>query len=164
MKRLVAILLTVLVLISLTACTMGTDGTQLGSETSATEATKAPQADINDYKKDFEGMQSYLKELELISSEEKNITKTQADIIGAENGVRYKIDATNFVEFYEINTEKMTDEASAMIDAFSSGNTYKVLDIEEVKGEVSTSGQFVMLYPANSTYDYSEISEEFKKF
>lgn len=164
MKRLIAVLLIVLVLMSLAACTMGTDGTQLGADSSATEATEAPQADINKYEKDFDGLQSYLKDLELISSNEKDVTKTQADIVGAENGVRYKVDATNFVEFYEINTKEMTDEATAMVEAFSSDKTYKVLDMEEVKGEVSSSGQFVMLYPANSTYDYSKIAEEFKKF
>ncbi len=164
MKRLIAILLTVMVLVSLTACTVGTDGTKLNGSTDATEATEAPKVDINKYDKTFEGMLDYLKELKLISKKEADQTVTQADLIGAKNGVRFKIDTLNFVEFYEIDTTATPDEAQKVIDAFENGENYKVLGIEDVKGVVSDSGKYVMLYSATSTYDYSKIKDEFVKF
>ncbi len=164
MKRLIAILLTVMVLVSLTACTVGTDGTKLNGNTDATEATEAPEVDINKYDKTFDGMLEYLKELKLISKKEADQTVTQADLIGAKNGVRFKLDTLNFVEFYEIDTTATPDEAQKVIDAFENGENYKVLGIEDVKGVVSSSGKYVMLYSATSTYDYSKIEDEFVKF
>ncbi len=164
MKRLVAILLSILVVVSLSACTMGTDGTKLNGNTEATDATQAPQADIDKYAKDFDGMQEYLKELELVSSKKDDKTVMQADLIGAKQGVRYKIDTTNFVEFYEFDIAATPDEAEKVLSAFANDETYKVLGLEDVKGVVSNSGKFAMLYPATSTYDYSKIEEEFVKF
>ncbi len=162
MKRLVALLLAILVVISLSACTMGTDGTKLNQDPSA--ATEAPKVDINKFEKNFDGMQAYLKELKLISSKDEDKTTTQADVIGAKKGVRYKIDAAHFVEFYEYDTNAMSDEAQKVYDAIADDGTYSVLGIEDVKGIVSDSEKYVMLYPVNSTFDYSEIIEEFKKF
>ncbi|MBE6824503.1 MAG: hypothetical protein E7513_04070 [Ruminococcaceae bacterium] len=162
MKRLVALLLTILVMVSLSACTMGTDGTKLNQDPSA--ATEAPKVDINKFDKNFDGMQAYLKELKLISSKEADMTVTQADVIGAKKGVRYNIDAVHFVEFYEFDTKATPDEAQKVYDAIAKDGTYNVLGVEDVKGVISDSKKFVMLYPANSTYDYSEIIEEFKKF
>lgn len=164
MKRLVAILLSILVVVSLSACTMGTDGTKLNGGTDATEATQAPQADIDKYAKDFDGMQEYLKELDLISDKKGDKTIMQAELIGAKQGVRYKIDTTNFVEFYEFDITATPDEAENVLNAFNNGESYKVLGIEDVNGVVSNSGKYVMLYPATSTYDYSKIEEEFVKF
>lgn len=164
MKRLVAILLSVLMIISLAGCTIGTDGTKLSGSTASTEATEAPDVDIDKYNKDFNGMQDYLKELDLISKKEADKTVMQADIIGAKQGVRYKIDTTNFVEFYEFDITATPDEAENVLSAFANGETYKVLGFEDVKGVVSNSGKYVMLYPATSTYDYSKIIKEFSNF
>ncbi len=164
MKRLVAILLSVLLLISLAACTMGTDGTTLNQETTTEDATQAPKVDIGKYEKDFDGMQKYFMDMELISDDEDDKTEMQADVIGATQGVRYKTDTTNFVEFYEFDTDNLSDEAQALIDGIADGGTYTVLGIEDVKGEISGSKKFVMLYLASSTYDFSELTEELKNF
>lgn len=164
MKRILAVLLLVLFVCSLTACTMGTDGTALNGNIEATEQTQAPDVDIAKYDKDFDGMQEYLKEMKLISSKDNSKTEMQADVIGAKKGVRYTIDSTNFVEFYEYDTEKLTDEASEIIYTISKGETYNVLSLTNVKGAVSQSGKYMMLYRADSTYDYSEIIDEFTKF
>lgn len=165
MKRLVAILMTVLIIMSLAGCSIGTDGTKLnGSDAASTDATEAPKVDIAKYNKDFNGMQEYLKDMERISDKEEDKTVMQADVIGAKQGVRYKIDSTNAVEFYEFDITATPDEAENVLSAFANDETYKVLGFEDVKGEVSSSGKFVMLYPATSSYDYSKIAEEFVKF
>ncbi len=164
MKRLIAILLSVMLIATLCACSMGTDGTKLSGDSSATDATEAPEVDINKFSKDFDGMVKYLQELKLISSKDADKTVTNAELIGAKQGARFKCDATNFVEFYEFDTKATPDEAQKVFDAFEKDEVYKVLGIEDVKGVVSGSGKFVMLYPATSTYDYSEIEAEFVKF
>ena len=165
MKRLVAILLMILLVVSLAGCSVGTDGTKLNGSTSSTDATEAPEVDIANYNKDFDGLQAYLKELKLISKKDDDKTVMQADIIGAKQGVRYKVNgATEYVEFYEFDITATPDEAEKVLSAFSNGEAYQVLGFENVNGEVSSSGKFVMLYSGTSTYDYSKISEEFKKF
>ncbi len=162
MKKFLAILLCVLTVVSLSACTMGTDLSKANQTSS--EATEAQKVDINKYDKDFQGMQDYLVELKLINDKKDNKTETQADIIGAKQGVRYKLDATNIVEFYEFDITATPDEAENVLSAFAKGESYNVLGIEDVKGVVSNSGKYVMLYPATSSYDYSKIEEEFVKF
>ncbi len=157
MKKIIAILLTLLMVISLAACSTGTIIT---SETTA-DATEAPKVDITKYEKSFNGMQKYLVDLELINSKTK--VELQADVIGAKKGVRYTVNGS-FVEFYVFDTEATPDEAQKVYDGIADGSTYKVLGIEDVKGAVSSSGKYVLLYPATSTFDYSEIIEEFSKF
>lgn len=164
MKRIIAVLLLVLFVCSLTACTMGTDGTALNGNTEATQQTQAPDVDIAKYDKDFDGMQEYLKEMKLVSSKDSDKIQMQADVVGAVNGVRYMIDSTHFVEFYEYDADNLSEQASEIIDTISKGETYNVLSLTNVKGAVSQSGKYMMLYPADSTYDYSEIIDEFTKF
>ncbi len=160
MKRLVALLLTVLVIGSLCACTYGS---RPADPTSA-EATEDTTPDITKYKKDFAGMQKYLVDMKLLPTGDGVKSNTKAEVIGADKGVRYLIDAENFVEFYEINTKATPDEAQKVYDTVKDGGTYDVLGLAKVKGVVSDSGKFIMLYPASGTYDYSKMIEEFKKF
>ena len=164
MKRIIAVLLSVLLLVSLAACTMGTDGTTLNQDPSAVEETKAPKVDITKYKKDFDGMLQYLEDMELLSDKKDAKTEMLAEIIGAKQGVRYKIDSTNFVEFYEFDIDNLNDDAKALLNGIADGGTYKVLSLEDMKGDVSDSEKFVMLYPATSTYDFSALTEELKNF
>lgn len=157
MKKIFAILLIVAIAISLTAC-MGT-----GADTGSTKATeiKVEDVDIKNYEKTFDGMQQYLKDLKLISGDKIEL---QADLIGAKKGVRYIADKTNFVEFYAFDLDNMTEEGQKMYDAISKGESYDPLGLQELKGAVSKSGKYMMLYKADSTFDYSKIEKEFKKF
>ncbi len=163
MKRIIAILLTVLMVLSLAACSINTHGKNPDG-TDVTESQSDGKADITKYKKDFSGMQSYLVDMDLIDDSKDKKKETQADIIGAKKGVRYTLDASSFVEFYEFDTNATPDEAQKVYDDISNNGVYNVLDLEDMKGVVSNSGKFVMLYPANSKYDYSKIITEFKKF
>lgn len=164
MKRIIAVLLSVLLMVSLAACTMGTDGTTLNQDPSSVEETKAPKVDIAKYDKDFDGMLKYLEDMELLSDKEDAKTEMLAEVIGAKQGVRYTIDASNFVEFYEFDIDNLNDDAKALLSGIADGGTYKVLSLEDMKGVVSDSEKFVMLYPATSTYDFSKLTEELKNF
>lgn len=158
MKKIFALLLIIAIAVSLTAC-MGTSTST--ESTSATEKVKVEDVDIKNYDKTFSGMQKYLKDLELITGDE---TEIQASIIGAKKGVRYMVDKVNFVEFYAFDTKATPDEAEKVYDAISNGDVYDCLGLQDLKGVVSSSGKYVMLYKADSTYDYSKIEKEFKKF
>ncbi len=158
MKKIFAILLIIAIAVSLTAC-MGT--TSNTASTQATEKVKAEDVDIKNYEKNFSGMLSYLYDLELITGDK---VETQADIVGAKKGVRYNVDKMNFVEFYAVNTDATPDEAVKMFDSIADGGTYNPLGLQDMKGVVSGSGKYVMLYKADSSFDYSKIEKEFKKF
>ena len=157
MKKIFAVLLIIAIAFSLTAC-MGT--TSSTGSTSATEV-KVEDVDIKNYDKTFDGMQKYLKDLKLITGDK---TETQADIVGAKKGVRYNVDKTNFVEFYAVDITATPDEAQKMFDSIADGGTYDPLGLQGLKGVVSGSGKYVMLYKADSSFDYSKIEKEFKKF
>lgn len=158
MKRLVAILLTLLMVVSLAAC----GGASTQNPTTATEKVDVKDVKIDNYKKTFSGMQKYLLDLKLISGDNK--IETQADLIGAKKGVRYNVDKTNFVEFYAFDIQATPDEAVKVYDCIANDKEYNVLGLEDLEGVVSKSGKYIMLYPASSTYDYSKIEKEFKKF
>lgn len=160
MKRLIALLLTLLVVVSLSACTFGSRPL----EQKATQAQEDDTPDITKYKKDFAGMQKYLVDMELLPTGDGIKSETKAEVLGAQKGVRYILDAENFVEFYQIDTKATPDEAQKLYDTVKDGGTYDVLGLSQLKGVVSDSGNFIMLYAASSKYDYSKIIEEFKKF
>lgn len=158
MKKIFAILLIIAIAVSLTACMGTTSGT---SATTPTEKVKVEDVDIKNYEKNFSGMLSYLYDLELITGDK---TETQADVVGAKKGVRYNVDKTNFVEFYAVDTDATPDEAEKMFDSIADGGKYNPLGLQDMKGVVSGSGKYVMLYKADSSFDYSKIEKEFKKF
>ncbi len=158
MKKIFAILLIIAIAVSLTAC-MGT--TSNTASTTPTEKVKAEDVDIKNYEKNFSGMLSYLYDLELITGDK---IETQADIVGAKSGVRYNVDKTNFVEFYAVDTDATPDQAVKMFDSIADDGTYDPLGLQKMKGVVSGSGKYVMLYKADSSFDYSKIEKEFKKF
>ena len=158
MKKIFAILLIIAIAVSLTACMGTTSGT---SATTPTEKVKVEDCDIKNYERNFSGMLSYLYDLELITGDK---TETQADVVGAKKGVRYNVDKTNFVEFYAVDTDATPDEAEKMFDSIADGGKYNPLGLQDMKGVVSGSGKYVMLYKADSSFDYSKIEKEFKKF
>ena len=160
MKRLVALLLTVLILGSLCACTFGTKPVAQTSTEATEDATpKLPE------KKDFASMQKYLIDMKLLPSDENRKSKTNGEVIGVQkDGVRYILDTGDFVEFYQFETKSTPDEAQKLYDTVTGGGAYDVIGVTKLKGVVSDSGKFIMLYPENGTADYNAIAKEFKKF
>ena len=158
MKRLIAILLCVLMLFAFAGCTIGTDGLKEEKENDKTSSTNTAD---KTYEKNFDDLCKCLKDKGLV---EGNSKKIAAELIGAKKGVRYFVDKTNFVEVYEIDTKATPDEAEKMIGAVTKGEAYDVLGFSKLKGAVSASGRFVILYPQDSKFDYSKIIAELKNF
>lgn len=163
MKKIIALLLVVLFAASLTACSIDTTHAPGATEATA-QSEEINKVNIDDYDKDFKGMQKYLVDMELISDKKDATTVTNAEVIGAKSGIRYELDSSNFVEFYELYTDSTPDEAQAVYDSIKEDGTYTVLGIRKVNGVYSNSGKFLVIYPTGSSYNYDEIIDEFKKF
>lgn len=160
MKRIIAILLVVITLFAFAGCSIGTNNAP--TEAKETKKTETSDAKADDYKKNFDTMVKYFVDKEIVSGDP---VKTRAELIGAQKGVRYMVKGRDFVEFYEINTKATPDEAQNLYDTVSQGKVYNVYNgVSQLKGAVSSSGKYIMLYPASSEYDYSKIIAEFKKF
>lgn len=160
MKRIIAILLVVISLFAFVGCSIGTDNAPKKAE--ETKKTESKEVKADDYKKDFDSMVKYFEKKELVTIDTR---KMSAEIIGAQKGVRCFIKGKDFVEFYQINTKATPDEAQNLYDTVSQGKVYSVMNgASELKGVVSGSGKYIMLYPASSSYDYSPLAKEFKKF
>ena len=160
MKRFIAILLCVLTVMSFAGCTMGNNAA-LQAQREKENAEKNADTSKKEYEATFDGLVSNLMDKGLIKGKGGEL---DASIIGAKNGKRYSTDDKNFVEIYEIDTKATPDEAQKMHDVVVSGGVYDVYGISKLKGAVSKSGNFVILYPASSKYDYSKIIEELKNF
>lgn len=160
MKRIIAILLVVLTLFAFAGCSIGTNNAS--KETQESKETDTSKIKASDYKKDFNSMVKYFVKKELVSGEQKTLA---ANIIGADKGVRYMLKDEDFVEFYQINTQATPDEAQELYNIVSNGKVYSVYNgASMLKGTVSSSGKYIMLYPDGSDYDYSTLIKEFKKF
>lgn len=165
MKKVISILLiAVFAALMLTAC--GTDplydkSNSASSNETATEETLA--VDVNDYNKDFKGMQKYLQDLTLIPSEEDKQTELYADILGAEEAIRYTLNNSAFIEFYSYG-KKRNEIAQKVFDQVKTEGTFEIAGLEPLTGVISESGNFMAVYNAKINFDYEKILKEFKKF
>lgn len=166
MKRLIALLLIVFMAVSLTAC-FGGASTQ---ETAAEPTVDPEDVEREDYATNLKGMQEYFVDKQLIVK--AGSKKTDASIIGAEKGKRFLVSGTTeIVEFYTFIDEKATpDEAakdltsSEIYKTIKNGDVYEVLELSKLEGVVTEDGKYMMLYPADSEYDYKRLEKEFIKF
>ena len=51
-------------------------------------------------------------------------------------------------------------QVEKMFDSIADDGTYDPLGLQKMKGVVSGSGKYVMLYKADSSFDYSKIEKE----
>ncbi len=178
MKRLIALLLIVFMAVSLTAC-FGGASTQ---ETAAEPTVDPEDVEREDYATNFDGLKRYFVDLQYVTEYNIDVNGNKkvdmgenglvdASIIGAVDGKRYLVEGTNFVEFYTFIDEKATpDEAakdltsSEIYKTIKNGDVYEVLELSKLEGVVTEDGKYMMLYPADSEYDYKKLEKEFIKF
>ena len=169
MKKISIICLTLVLVFSafsLTACGEDPLYKSASADEAATEDAKT--VDINDFEKTFDGMQNYLTECGLLpKADKKNNPKSEmyADIIGAKQGVRYTLNSSAFIEFYEYDAESTNATADQVKAQLDKDGTFKVAEeLETLNGVFSDSKKFLAVYNANIKYDYDKILDEFKKF
>lgn len=164
MKRIISILLiAVFAALMLTAC--GADPLYNKKESEAAEqsATEDAAVDIENYTKDFKGLQKYLQDLDLIPKDDSKKTDLYADILGAEKAVRYTLNSSAFIEFYSYG-EKKNEIAKMVFDQIEKEGTFEIAGLEPLTGVVSDSGKYLAVYNAKINYDYDKIVAQFKKY
>lgn len=169
MKKISIIFLTLIIVFSafsLTACGNDPLYKSASADEAATEGEK--NVDINDFEKTFDGMQDYLIKCKLLpEADKKNNPKSEmyAGIIGAKQGVRYTLNSSAFIEFYEYDAENTNATADQVKSQLDKDGTFKVAEeLETLTGVFSNSGKFLAVYNSSIKYDYDKILEEFKKF
>lgn len=165
MKRIISILLIIVfAALLLTAC--AADPLYQKNEATADEAATEAEitVDINQYNKDFKGLQQYLLDCELIWDDEKHpTTDLYPEILGAEDAIRYTLNNNAYIEFYSYSGEK-NELAQKVFEQVESEGTFEIAGLDALTGVISGSGSFLAVYDAKIKYDYDKIIEEFKKF
>lgn len=144
MKKILALMTALIMVLSLTAC-FGAGNT--GSST----ADQAQAADVDTYDKDFDGLFKY------IADRNSNGTKGELyyDVIGAVNGARYIINGNAYVEVYDF-TGADSDTAKAILaDIKDDGKFRPVEDGTEMTAVITDSGSYVVAWDAARSYDYT---------
>lgn len=164
MRKIALIILAAVLMLALAAC--GTDPlyNNTGSATAdeaATEETAA--ADKAAYDDSFEGMQQYLQDLKLISSKDTDRQETFAEVVGAENGVRYSLSSSAFIEFYEY-TDTSKELAKEVLDQVKKDGTFEIAGLDPLTAVISHSGRYMAVYNDKLSYEYQNIISEFEQW
>ena len=165
MKKLLAILMIVLLMLSLTGCFgIGTTTTASTSSATSDEPTAEPTEPLKQeaYVQSFKGLQQYLIDRELISKDQKS--DVYYDILGAADGARYMLSNTAFIELYDF-TDASSDTAKAVLaDIKDDGKFYAIEGYSELTGVISKSGKYVAVYNDKNGYEYNKITDELDKW
>jgi hypothetical protein len=167
MKKFLALALIVMMMLTLTGC-FG-----IGS-TASTEPTVDPEQApaLSTYTKDFAGLQQYLIDRALLpyadlsaatpdsSDASAKRTAVYYDIIGADNGVRYNLGGTVFIELYDFSNAKNDTAKSVLADIKDDGAFYPIENYDKLTGVISASGKYVAVYNTKNQYDYAKITDE----
>lgn len=167
MKKIIAILMAVVLVLSLAACT--------GSKSDDTPTTVKHELDY--YSNDFYGLQLYLVDYGLVPyvdlakfkpSTASDATPAEADTtgvrtalyydeVGAVDGVRFLLTADAFIEVYDF-TGATGAKAKATLDAIKKDGKITVVEgMDPLNGKISKGGSFVILYNEKNDYEYDEI-------
>ena len=160
MKKLLAILMIGLLMFSLTGC-FGMGSTASTAPTGPTEEATEPLGQ-EAYTQDFKGLQQYLIDRQLIAESGK--TEVYYDILGADNGARYALSNTAFIELYDY-TKASNDTARAILaDIKDDGKFYAIEGYDELTGVISKSGKYVAVYNTKNGYEYEKITGELENW
>ena len=170
MKKLFALVLIAVLMLSLTGC-FGKSGS------SSTEPTTPPPA-LSTYTKDFFGLQQYLVDYGYVASVDLskynpasndepaadatsgNRTAVYYDLLGADNGIRFVVGGTVFIEIYDFSSADNDTAKKVLADLKANGKVTVAEGLDELTGVISKSGKYVILYNAKNAYDgYSEITK-----
>ncbi len=165
MKKILALLLAALFVLALTACSADPLYTSTDADNeAATGASEAsPAVSKDDYPDSFQGLQNYLIDSGLLSDKDNDKVETYAELLGAENGVRYTLSSTAFIEFYEY-TDTTSALAKNVLDQVAADGTFELVGLDPLTGVLSDSGKYMAVYNADLSYDYDAILSPFKKW
>ena len=153
MKKIIALIAAVALVLSLSACF-----TPNANNSDAT-SDQANAADITSYDKDFDGLVKY------ITDSGSNYEKAEIyyDLIGADNGVRIVLNKNAFVEVYDFSSANSAtaDSANAskvqdILNAVREYGKFKPIeDGAELTAAITESGKYVLAWDASRSFDYT---------
>ena len=173
MKKIIALITALVLVLSLTACMGG------GTQTSGSSSDQAKP--IKEYSKDFDGLKKYIADYNAGGSE----AELFYSILGADNGKRYILNGNAYVEIYDFSSyvnasatpdQATADQAAKDGDKYESAKAFfakikdgKVRLLEngtELSVMITNSGKYVLLYDETRGYDYARAvtSEDIKKY
>lgn len=160
LKKILALLLCFVLVLSLTACGTGTVSTVSSTGTLVvTEGKVDPSA--ADYANDIDGLVSYMKDCEVITGE---ATDMSADFIGAVKGKQFCFtygDATITVEFYEYDLDNINtnEKAKSCLESVKTAGKLDILG-KTIEARANAAGKFVMIYTCSAEGDvYTAFTE-----
>ena len=164
-KKLLAILVVVLMIVSLTAC--GGDALYDKKTTENTASTEADEnvKSISSYPKTIEGIEQCLVDRGLFTDAVvENRSDMLYELIGAIKGYRYTINNNAFVEIYEYPAT-LNATADEVKSSISKDGTFTIADMDPLTGVYSSDGKFMLVYNAKIGFDgYEMIAEVIKQF
>lgn len=147
MKKIIALLAAVVLVLSLSACFMP------NANNSESTSDQAKAADITSYDKDFNGLVKY------ITDSGSNYEKMDIyyDLLGADNGVRIVLNKNAFVEVYDFSgASANTAKAQEILNAVRENGKFKPIeDGAELTAAITDSGKYVLAWDASRSFDYT---------
>lgn len=157
MKKIIALIAAVALVLTLSACFM--PGT---TDNSSSTDDQVEAADVSTYDKDFNGLVQYIKD----RNSGCEVQEIYYDLLGAENGVRLILNKNAFVEIYDFSgiVEKSATSDSAdpekALDIVNQVREYdKFQPLEgstELTAAITDSGKYVIAWDATRGYDYDK--------
>ena len=163
-----------------------------GSQQNNQPATEAPA--IGTYTKDFIGLQQYLIDQGIVpyadlsglrkSTEDEKTAATTAteaateatstsrtavyyDMMGADDGIRYLLSGTAFIELYDFSSASGDTAKNILADIKDDGKFILADGLDEMTGLISASGKYVITYNAKNNIDskiLDKITEALKSW
>ena len=147
MKKIIALLAAVALVLSLSACFMP------NANNSESTSDQAKAADITSYDKDFNGLVKY------ITDSGSNYEKMDIyyDLLGADNGVRIVLNKNALVEVYDFSgASANTAKAQEILNAVRENGKFKPIeDGAELTAAITDSGKYVLAWDASRSFDYT---------
>ncbi|HBE14895.1 MAG TPA: hypothetical protein DCY72_01410 [Ruminococcaceae bacterium] len=157
MKKIIALLAAVALVLSLSACFMP------NANNSESTSDQAKAADITSYDKDFNGLVKYITD----SSSNYEKMDIYYDLLGADNGVRIVLNKNAFVEVYDFSgASANTAKAQEILNAVRENGKFKPIeDGAELTAAITDSGKYVLAWDASRSFDYTGkvVTDELKE-
>ncbi|WP_316632209.1 hypothetical protein [uncultured Ruminococcus sp.] len=164
MKKIIALIAAVALVLSLSACFMPN-----ANNNSDSSSEQANAADVTSYDKDFDGLVKY------ITDRGSNYEKMDIyyDLLGADNGARIVLNKNAFVEVYDFSgaSSATADSANAskakdILNAVRENGKFKPIeDGAELTAAITDSGKYVLAWDASRSFDYTGkvVTDELKE-
>ena len=166
MKKIIALMAAVALVLSLSACF-----TPNANSNSESTSDQANAADVSTYDKDFDGLVKYITDRG--SGYEK--MDIYYDMLGADNGARVVLNKNAFVEIYDFSSvasdgatadSSNPTKAQEILNTIRENEKFKPIDDgAELNAVITSSGKYVIAWDQTRSFDYTGkvVTDDLKK-